>query len=202
MFRSFVLGLALLAALSCAAAAANASTRPRDQRLAAHVAPMAADLGAGYRQASAASMHATKLSCAASATGCAWRFFALPNDPPHIASATAVAEVFATSAQARAAYGTALRRLSRKRDASAAGVRQTISLSSRAQLSPGTASATLLVFRLTATEPRRLTMSYRSILMLDGRAEVSLSYKPGRTVPFAATARRLSARMQPARRER
>jgi hypothetical protein len=200
MYRSVVLGSALVVALSLSAESTRASTSLPDQRLAARIAPAAADLGAGYRRDSAAEVHAASLSCPPVTTGCAWRFFALTDDPPRIASASALVEVFATAAQARAAYATGMRSLSRSRTTSARGVRQTMSLRSEAHLSPGGARATLLVFRLTVTKPVRMTTTSRSILLLDGRAQLLVSYKPGRTVRFAATARRLVARMQPARR--
>ncbi len=197
MRKIVVLGTALVMALSVCAASAAPLAQPRDERLAARTAPTAGDLGVRYRRESAAEVHAARLSCPARTTGCAWRFFALPDDPHGIASATALVEVCATAAQARSAYGTAMRSLSRKRKVSAAGIQQTISLRSEAHLSPGGAQATLLVFRLTQTAPARMTETSRSILVLEGRAQLFVSYKVGRTVDFAATARRPAARMQP-----
>ena len=45
-----------------------------------------------------------------------------------------------------------------------------------------------------------MTETSKTILVQEGRALLILTFKPGRTVPFAATAQRLVARMQPARR--
>jgi hypothetical protein len=199
MRRIVVLGTALVMALSVCAASAAPLTRPRDEQLAAQIAPTAGDLGARYRRESAAEVHAPHLSCPARTTGCARRFFALPDDPHGIASAIALVEISATPAQARSAYRTAMQSLSRKRNAGAGGVQQTISLRSEAHLSPRGAQATLLVIRLAQTAPARMTETSRSILLLEGRAQLLISYKAGRTVGFAATARRLAARMQPAR---
>ncbi|HVU76411.1 MAG TPA: hypothetical protein VHC67_02425 [Gaiellaceae bacterium] len=197
MRRNIVLGAALVLTLAGSASPAAASTRPRDQQLAARIAPTAADLGAGYRRESPAQVHAKGLACPAGSTGCAWRFFALPSDPPGIAGAVAAADVFATAAAARSAYETALQNLRRTRHAGAAGARETISLRSEAHRSAGGVPATLLVFRVTATGGAPFDESYRVIVLLDGRAEVSVSFKLGRTVAFAATARRLAARLRP-----
>jgi len=191
-----VLGSALALALSASAFAGV--TASGDQTLADRVAPIASDLGSGYEQKSAATVHAHAVSCPAPATACTLRYFALPSDPPAVASAIAFGEVFATAARAAAADNGAEANLSKTRIISKAGIQETISLRSKANFAANGAHATLFVLLAKVTKPRRLTETFRSILVLEGRAQLVITYKAGRNAQFVETARRLIARMRPA----
>jgi hypothetical protein len=191
--------VSLAVALCACGSSSGASQRPDDSRLARQVSPKAGDLGSNWRQESAATAHARKGPCALHATSCVWRFFVLPGDPPVIPSATSLAQIFDSVAAAHSAYTRAKRSLSTTRTIDTAGIQQTVALRSEKNLAVGGAHAALLVFVVKETSPIRLTRTSRSILVREGRAELLIALKQDRTIPFAATARRLAARLRPAR---
>jgi hypothetical protein len=194
-------------ALACVATAlggltacgvSSTSTTPSDQRLAARIAPTAADLGATWKQRSG--VVRVPSSCPLRhATACSFRFFARSGDPAAIPGTTAVAQVFGTSADAAAAYTIAKTRLMAPQTIHLGPVRERISLQSEASRAIGGAQVTLLADRIAMTAPDRLAATRRTILIREGRGVLILIYKPGATVPFTATARRLALRMRPAR---
>jgi hypothetical protein len=194
-----VVGALLVALSACGSSAVP--KRPGDERLARRIAPTAADLGPRWRHESSASAHARRAPCPKRTTGCVWRFFVLPGDPAVIPSAAALVQVFASAAEARSAYTSAKRTLSTTRtiDNDKARVQEIISLHSEANLVVGGAHAALLVFSVKVTAPVRMTETSRAILVQEGRAQLSVTFKAGRTTPFPTTARRLAVRIRPAR---
>lgn len=196
-----MLSVSAALALVCGCGSAAGSLRPQDQRLAARIAPRAVDLGPAWRERSAVQVHARVRGCRAlpQVTGCAFRFFALPDDPRPIPSADAIVQIFPSSKAAAAAYAVARHGLAATRTIGAAGVHETISLVSQSTLALGTAHATLIVDRVVLKAYGRHTGLMRSILMQEGRAELLIAYKTGRTADFPVTAPRLALRMRPAR---
>lgn len=200
--RVVVVGTLLFVALGCGSGARPseaASTRSVDKRLAGRVSPTAADLGAPWKRRSAAQVH-DRGGCVLllHASACATRFFALPGAPPSSWGASAIVYVFPNASRAAQDYTTTAQGLSATRTIDSNGVHETISLRARSSIASDGAHATLFVYRVAMTSPRRLNGSERTILMREGRAELVLTYTTGRPVAFKDTARRLAARMRPA----
>ena len=187
-----------MVALSMAVLAACGSAAQTDQRLAARIAPTAGDLGPIWKQRSG--VIRVPSSCPLPrATGCSFRAFSISRDPNAIPGTTAVAQLFPTRADAASAYTLTKTRLTAPQSINRGSIRATITLQSKASRAIGGSHATLFVDRIAMTAPKRVAGTQRTILIQEGRGEVLLIYKPGATVPFTATTRRLALRMQPAR---
>jgi len=197
------LGFATLTALLVAGCGGGSSAlRPADQRLAARVAPTAADLGPTMRLVGSFKRSQLRTACPAPVTGCAIRAFELRRN--NAAGVLAFVEVFATASAANSDYEQATRRYSATETRPAVDTTMQLSLQAKEDLAIGHGHATLLLRRW---KPDRVSQHntviqepkyVRTILIREGRAVVILSPQPAGLLRFAATAQTLATRMRPA----